>query len=479
MERATRGSEEDVANHLHGLLRKGLELAGSEVLVAPKAKGLRPLTALSFSERVVYRALTQSLKTDLQLPDRSYPNYLAFSQAPLEMLDTKYVLRADIAAFYQYVDHDILHEEIVNRTGHAGAADSIAELLHGFGQKRIGLPQLYDPSDWLSEIVIDRVERATIRAGYQVTRFNDDFRVASPDWGTANRAMLYLDSELRSLGFVFNDEKTFIQSIDSYRVWVNAPENVWRRVTEELRLDIREPDWEAISDYARVISPLVGEEVEESDEDDVTAEDPELRQLWITAAERGLEIWLSGMADPNRSGLRESIDRRLLRQALKVLTAARGFEGLEHCKTVLTTEQHLSHVVGRYLKSVATKNPDAVVERLETWIRDGFYLSEWQKLWLLEPLAAIGNLSEPLGDWVMLLAGSSSNVVRGRALAILVSAGLVTPQAAAAELPSLPDMVSKDVVAAIAKVEEGEGRLVRALKNEDFLTKLVVEYQTV
>ena len=83
-----------------------------------------------------------------------------------------------------------------------------------------------------------------------------------------------------------------------------------------------------------------------------------LRALWIEAATRALEIWLRGKSAPHRDRLRESIERRLLRQALGVLRTARGMEGLEHCKTIVTTEQHFTHLVARYMAAAARKDPD-------------------------------------------------------------------------------------------------------------------------
>lgn len=477
MERATRGREDEVANHLQGLLKRGIDFVGAEVLAVSKPKGLRPLSVLSFSERVLYRALTQPLKDELDLPERSYQNYQSFSQAPLWVRGASHIVRADVASFYQYVDHDLLHEEIVNQTGHAGAADSILALLHGLNQKRVGLPQLYDPSDWLSEIMIDRVERSMIRAGYAVFRFNDDFRVACSSWGEANEAILKLDDELRPLGLTLNGDKTMIQMTATYQGWTEAPDQAWSAIADQLGLDIGEPDWEAISVYARVISPLVEDEVEESsDDEDERASDEELRQLWIKAAKAALGIWLSGKKEPHQQPLHALIHRRLLRQALKVLTTARGLEGLEYCKSILTTEQHISHLVGPYLTAAARKDPDAVVDRLSAWIKEGFYLSEWQKLWLMEPLLVCDQIPDPIREWLDQIATkSSSSAVRGRALSVLTYKSLIDPKAAATQIDLLADPSAKDLTAAIAHATGGTGRLTESLRKRDFLTRLVVE----
>jgi Reverse transcriptase (RNA-dependent DNA polymerase) len=477
VERATRGREEEVANHLHGTLRRGVTPAGTEILVVPKPKGLRPLSALSFVERTIYRLLAAPLKEELDLPERSYERYETFNRAPLEESKAAYVVRADVSAFYQYVDHDLLHEEIVNQTGHAGAADSIIEVLHGITQKRVGLPQLYDPSDWLSEILIDRVERNMIRDGFTIFRFNDDFRVACPGWPEANRAVLKLDEELRKLGFVLNDDKTFVLAKQTYEEWVEAPEHAWADIATELGLDIMEPDWEAISDYARVISPLVGEEVEEQVEADESDEggDAELRTLWIEAAEKALAIWLRGKRQRDRDRLRESIDRRLLRQALKVLKETRGLEGLDHCKTILTTEEHVSHLVGRYLKAIVRKDPEAVLDRMSSWVTNVVYLSDWQRLWLLEPLLLVDEIPPELISWVQETATSSSRVVRGRALALLVYKEIMDPREAAMEIASLGDPSGRDLTAAIARVA-GYGPLTESLRKQDFLSRLIVDY---
>lgn len=475
MERAARGREEEVANYLHGALKRGLDFAGAEIFAIPKAKGLRPLSALSFLERSLYRALTQPLKDELSLPERSYDNYLAFTKGPLEVEGVTHVVSADVTSFYQYIDHDLLHEEIVNQTGHAGIADSIVAVLHGVTQRRVGLPQLYDPSDWLSEVLIDRVERNMLREGFFTFRFNDDFRVACRSWAEAQEAILQLDRELRSIGLVLNDEKTYTQAMSTYEEWNEAPERAWAEIAEQLGLDIRDPDWEAISVYARAISPLVGEEVEgDPDNEEDQAEDEAERALWIEAADKALEIWLRGKSGLESDPLQQSIERRLLRQGLRILTTARATEGLDHCKTILTTEQHLSHLVGRYMAAAARVDPDEVLGRISDWVSEGFYISDWQRLWLMEPLLLVEAIPPAIGDWMRENLSSSSSVLRGRTLSVLVYKGVIEPQAAVVEIDSLADSPAKDLTAAVASVLK-EGRLVDSLKS-DFLSRLVVGF---
>ena len=71
--------------------------------------------------------------------------------------------------------------------------NALMQLLEETQGRAYGLPQLLDPSDRLSEVYIDRVERALIRAGFHTWRYNDDFRIGCRDYPETLDAIEHLD----------------------------------------------------------------------------------------------------------------------------------------------------------------------------------------------------------------------------------------------------------------------------------------------
>lgn len=470
---------DELSYYVFGALKRGIDLVGAEIVPAPKPRGLRPLAVLSVEERIAYRALVDPLKTSLELRERSFATFSEFNLGPVDHEGVEYVVRADVASYYQFVDHDFLREEIVDQTGNAAIAESISALLHGIQQRRIGLPQLYDPSDWLSEIAIDVVERRMLRSGYATFRFNDDFRIAATSWAQANEAIEALDRQLRNLGLALNDAKTFIQTVDHYRTWVELPEKTWAGITARLGLDIRQPEWEAFGDYQATIAPLVEDELEKEEfevEEDV---DEAVRDLWIDAAERALDLWLEGMGT-ERDRLHESIDRRLLRQALGILTTAQSPSALDYCKTVVTAEPHYTYLVGRYLRAIAHHQPDIVSSLVSGWVEAEIHLNSWQALWMLEPLLVLPTLDVSLASWVRRLVGdaTSPDVLRARAVATLVAKNQMLPGEAAEIYDEITPAARPDIVAAVGAICDAGDPIRRALEKDSALNRLIVSAAT-
>jgi hypothetical protein len=194
---------------LTGQLESGMATSRGLIVHVPKTSvGSRPVAVWGLAERTVYRALVNVLLDTLgRRMDRSRAAYQIFVAAPLEYAKTLppsprvastdrfsapwpeglnvYVVKADITAFYEYVDHDILGRELLVQTGEHAVVDCLLDLLAGVQGRRYGLPQLLGPSDELSDIYIQRVHRAIRRRGWPAWRYNDDFRIAVESFADA------------------------------------------------------------------------------------------------------------------------------------------------------------------------------------------------------------------------------------------------------------------------------------------------------
>lgn len=215
-------------------LSSGVRNAPSAVVDARKAKqAFRPVPVVGIGERIALRALTDWVLEDVDKPERGQDQYRAFVSGPIGRAFPKgrsarlsqaaidYVVQADIAAFYQYVDHGVLLEELQVRTGKVEAARLLVELLGEIQGATYGLPQLLEASDALSEVYIQILERDVARRTSDIWRFNDDFRIGANGYGNAQQALEDLSAAARPLGLILSDHKTSIVKFSTY-FWHNA-----------------------------------------------------------------------------------------------------------------------------------------------------------------------------------------------------------------------------------------------------------------
>lgn len=216
---------------------------GVHVYVRKANSGLRPVPILGVCERVVLRALAESATKDISISQRTPEEYRAFADGPIAYefreLDSwpdpyevafgdlvagasfrvdSYVVESDIASFYDYVDHEVLTQELVLQGGSVEEAKALAEFLGEVQARGFGIPQLFDASDWLSEVYASIVERHVVRAGHRVWRFNDDFRIHAGSYPRALEAVEDLAVGMRQVGVVPNDGKTRIPRLSTYYI---------------------------------------------------------------------------------------------------------------------------------------------------------------------------------------------------------------------------------------------------------------------
>ncbi|HEX8003688.1 MAG TPA: RNA-directed DNA polymerase [Mycobacteriales bacterium] len=206
---ALRSHERHVVNWFKAATRRGFTPSPDDTILARKVSGgARPLTFMSLLDRLSYRAAVSVLAEDLPSFPRTHDAYEAFQRAPLAVDGCAYVLKSDVSAFYQYIDHERLVTEIIAQTGDDLAITTAIEVIRGSTGRQFGLPQLNLVSDALAEVYIEPIRRHLTRAGFNVWRFADDFRVACETYEEALEAWELLDRAARDLGLVLNEAKT-------------------------------------------------------------------------------------------------------------------------------------------------------------------------------------------------------------------------------------------------------------------------------
>lgn len=383
-----------VASWLQDRLAAGLVAMPNVVVNVRKSSfGTRPVPVMGIAERVVYRALTTHIVGRDRFPDRSAAAYKKFLFGPIShglpnlaawsTLETriKYVVQADIAAFYQYIDHDILRRELELQTGRIDCIDLLMELLAEVQQRSFGIPQLVDASDWLSEVYINIVERDLIRQGWPVWRFNDDFRVGCLTYMDALDAIERLDTSARAAGLTISDYKTFVSKFTTY----------WSRT-----LGLNSTDDTTVGDPTDIPTDadVIAMDYEDIDDDPIEA------AITILGRTRQDNL-VSDKIDLKKI---RGTEVRDIRRALNILRSQQDVSGLSYLMDILVFVPSLTPSVCSYVLAIDNSNVSArlTYTKLIKDIVDRVSLGEWQALWLTYVCRKLRLLDEEsLRIWVV------------------------------------------------------------------------------
>ncbi|MEW2518783.1 RNA-directed DNA polymerase [Actinacidiphila alni] len=180
-----------------------------ETFAMPKKKfGPRPVTISGTAARVAYRALVSHLADDLGPKSRDTP-WEDFKGFGIKS-EAHYVVKFDIASFYEYIDHEVLASEVLSKTLNPESVKRLKNVLSSVAGGVRGLPQLSQASDHLADVYIDPLQRRLIRDGFEIARYADDFTAPCADWETANVIVERAAEYARNIGLVLSSEKTTI-----------------------------------------------------------------------------------------------------------------------------------------------------------------------------------------------------------------------------------------------------------------------------
>lgn len=100
-------------------LRRDRELPLHEIVWVPKARlRYRPVSAIPIDDRILYRALVLDVEKECDGP-LTVPLKADFERSALDEADDPYFARADVAAYYTYIDHRLVHERAIEEAARA------------------------------------------------------------------------------------------------------------------------------------------------------------------------------------------------------------------------------------------------------------------------------------------------------------------------------------------------------------------------
>ncbi len=391
-DRALRANSEELADRLKTLMRREFHPSPHDSILARKAgRGSRPLPYIALEDRLVYRALVTTL-ADRFPDDPGRGDYEAFTRSPLDADGCRYVLKADISAYYQYIDHEQLIDEVVAQTGDDLAITAVVELLEGGTGRRFGLPQMQSPSDILADTYVDPIRRRLALNGHVVTRYADDFRVACGNYSDALASLELIERAAFDLGLVLNEAKTSSPSRVTYEESLSEVPRAERQLFDQLAeegVPVEDfyasdgdtyADTDATEEFGAGIEfeGLPGLEHDEVDPDDETGqpEAPQYEQLEV--ANRVVTMWHSD--EGTGYGWSGSVWSAMLRKSLYTLETGRDDRAVASAISLLVREPHLTPQVSNYLIAVGQGDPDQISFMLDELCGSNV-VSPWQSLW--------------------------------------------------------------------------------------------------
>ncbi|MFI2563561.1 RNA-directed DNA polymerase [Paenarthrobacter sp. NPDC018779] len=375
------------------------------VFVEKNRRGRRPISEMTLRDKVLLRALVDLIAESLPAHLVTRASHDDFKKSPLVGDEVQYVSKTDVTSYYEYVDHDRLADELEAQTGEAPAIAALMELLLRVMGRRVGLPQVHRSSDILGDAYIDPVRRRMRRAGYQVTTYSDDFRIASPTLAHARQALETCAREVRQLGLTLNEAKTYTYSTPNYIASLSAFTEAEKHLFEEgsgssedLRLLFLDGYADEIDEgasespqalAASTVQPVLEEDaLFSTPTDEVVIDNPEQ----MRAAKKAWDIWVNeAESDAKQSTTDAAITETLLGRALPILGRSGVVEPVAYLSKLLRFEPALTPQISAYITELAATGPAARTKLRRTLdlLVEEQNFSVWQKVWLAE---AAGNI---------------------------------------------------------------------------------------
>lgn len=402
-QRCLSNATEELAAQTGALVKSHYSPVVETITMPKRVHGPRPITILPPEARVLYEALVQELEPHLPASSRDIDIDEHRKFGTDDSVDpTVYIVDFDIAAFYEYVDHRILAEELLMQTMNASAVSALNDLLHEMFPRKIGIPQAMQPSHRISDAYIQKLERQLVRKGFSVHRYVDDFRLIAADQSAAHDAIEFAVDMAREIGLVLADGKTKL-----------SPKRRVREDIDEINRAFDEFRSQAEDELWAVETERMGYDDEpffDDDDDDDDLAEPDEDEIDFVSLSRVIEDWSRG--EESMRGVHAHFGPGTLKR-LQSATSR-----LEDDWLVKITEREpirLYEVIS-YLRRRSEMDQNwAALRRLTQLPRQ----SSWAKLWMVglasQLTAGASEHEQQILDWVKQLLQDRHETVRAEA----------------------------------------------------------------
>jgi hypothetical protein len=224
----------------------------AELVRAPKsAFTTRPAALLALPDRVLLEALASQVEARLpaELPDavlwpraRAQAVTPSFGDAVLAW-NSSYVVKADVAHFYESVEHSLLAVLLATRLDvRSTTARAVEALLTATMGTAHGLPQGPPASDVLASAYLVAVDKQLLADGLRFLRFADDYFFPADSLAEGRAVLQRLEALLTDLGLALSPEKTSVMRRDTFRTGLD------HSAVRRLKLQLAEAHFEALGE---------------------------------------------------------------------------------------------------------------------------------------------------------------------------------------------------------------------------------------
>lgn len=411
-------------------------------IAVPKSQySTRPAALLAFPDRVVYEAIVAALRPRIasslldpetvfwprcSLPDER--RWSTFENSALEH-DRDYIVRCDVAGFYESIDHDQLTRTIISATGRRELAEALLHLLTRVMNGTRGLPQGLLSSDALAALYLSEVDYAMVRKGFQYVRHGDDVRIAVDSYEDGCSAVRCMEAALRKRGLLLNSTKTrvfrrqrYAESLTSYnRMWEETRKSIIEGTVTKLRkdhdafesalmsFDLEELGWALFYHGAVDV-----EEVFAQIRAKITPRDVEVAAHWLPRL----------LKDRPSNGDRLQRERfhYQLGNLLWILGSAASDAALPSVGDLIRQFPDKTELLCRYVSKLGGREGE-IVQQIEGAI--GEYTTEWGFAWMMRVLSRMPGymsagtvnmlrrtVSNPQGRWLGAVEGAKCLAAR-------------------------------------------------------------------
>ena len=355
-----------------------------EVDIPKTSGGVRPAAALRFADRLVYAALVERCRAEIEASLTSrravlWPRGFKSDKQWVELEGfvsesaKTHVLSLDIQSFYDSIRHDILAEALERAGCDPVVIFALQDWLGAImpGHKR-GLPQGLAASDPLATLVLSPLDQALVAARVRYVRHGDDLRILGSH-DEVRDAERVVREQLRLLELTVNDDKTRVLRHDTYmdrrtevndavRQYLAAPDRVERGSAVFALLDALGADEElSWSWYHRTLSvqevlATVGASLQPSDTEALMIVLQEVAEA-EAASER--------LAERLGARRRAQPETFLMRAGISLLAAAGDASSAHEFKASIVARPEYADVLSTYVEKAAPVNPAAVAGLLQ------------------------------------------------------------------------------------------------------------------
>lgn len=431
--RAARAAGGRYAQSLRARLIAGQTLDLAEIVFAHRyGSGSRPVADLDIDARLLLEALASNvagrLKDDAEMLGLSehlaapaQGERIAFDERPLQDDDAKFIVKADVASFYEYVDHAVLTREILELTADVDVSYAVRDLLAEVMGRQHGLPQGPVGSDLLASLYLSAVDRRMLRAGVRLDRFNDDYLLRCTTLAEARQHLLALEIELRDVGLILNHQKTQIIGREKYEQGLAAFQDLLAEAAIE---SVQVP-------FGYSFDPEQFENISLESVDQGTIE---------TAFARALDD----------EELSFDVRRRMVDGALPYLAKLGSVDPLQRLRDLIALFPAQIRNINLYLRSLIGGEHEVMAVATASGLLAG--AGPWVQGWLVDFLARTDRHLPVTADWQARAVADPALpwFVRTRALIAVARAGRLPDQPEVAALfDAAPHANQPDVIAAV------------------------------